>query len=329
MRYGIAKRARAVMLGCAAALLMLGAAPAGKPPDKPADPPVKDWSNIETVYVRPEGSGPVLWHIGDAKSEVWILATVSPVPKDLHWETRGIADILKGANVVLLPPSASVGLAEGLWFYMWHMDTLEQPDGMTLEASLPEPLKARFIAARARTQKDADRYDKYLPAVAAMMLESDFQKAINFSYKEPQKTIESLASQAGVPTHTIATYPAMDVIHDVPNMSAAAHRACMEYALADIDTITAHGAAAAQAWAVGDMDGVKANYFETRLDACLSQSSAYSALRERAINDEVTAIRAALRKPGKTFAVIPMGFFLRKGAVLDRLEAAGLTVTGP
>jgi uncharacterized protein YbaP (TraB family) len=321
MSQGIFARVRPVVLSVAVAALALGA--------EPAAPPITDWSNIETVIVHPDVGGPALWHIAAGASEVWILPTVSPVPEDMSWDTQGIADTIKGSNVVLLPPSASVGLAEGLWFYMWHMDTLEEPDGTTMESTLPDALRARFVAARGRANKDADRYDKYLPAVAAMMLEGDYFKAVNLSYKEPQRTIEHLASRAGVSTHQIADYPAMDIIHDVPKMSPAAHRVCIEDALADIDTLAAHGVAAAHAWAAGDIAGIKANYSETRLDSCLSANAAYLALRQRSINDEVAAIQAALKKPGKTFAVIPLGFFLRKGGVLERLQAAGLTVTAP
>jgi hypothetical protein len=309
------------LFATATAVLTLGAAP--------VTAPVQDWSDVEVVTVKPDQAGPPLWHIVKDKSEVWIIATVAPVPQNLQWNRDTISSLLKGANVLILPPRGTIGLAEGLWFYMWHMDRLEQPDGMTLEASLGEPLRSRFVAARGRAHQDADRYAKYLPAVAALMLEGDFLKSIDFSGREPQRTIESLASHAGVSTHIVASYPALDIFNDVPKMSAAAQRACVEYALSDIDTLAAHGAAAAQAWAVGDMDGIKANYSESRLDACLGQSATYAALRERAIKDETGAILGALNKPGKTVVAIPMGFFLRKGAVLDRLTAAGVTVTGP
>jgi hypothetical protein len=310
---------------CAAAatlaLILCGAAP--------ADPPIKDWSNIETVIVTAQPPGPALWHVVRGNSEVWILGTVQPVPADLKWDSREIATLLSGANVVLLPPRAQVGLFEGTWFLLTGMGTLEQPDGMTLEASLTDPLRSRFIAARTRVHRDADRYEKYLPAIAALMLESDFWKASNLNMNGPQKTVEGLARRAMVPAHAIAVYPAMDVIHDVPKMSAAAHLACLEYALSDIEIEAAHAAAAAQAWAVGDLRGVEANYSETKLDSCLQQNNAYAVLREKAIGDMVKAIVGALNRPGKTFAVMPMGILLRKGGVLERLEADGLTVSGP
>lgn len=306
----------------AAALLALGAAPA-------AQAPVQDWSNVEVVVVTPDHPGPALWHIVKGASEVWILPTVSPVPEDMIWDSHQVAAVLKGANALLLPPRASMGVFEGLWFWMTGMDVLEQPDGVQLEATLPPPLRARFVATRTRIGRDADRYGEFLGGIAALRLESDYWKFARLTPNGPQKTVESLASRAGISAKATANYPAMDVIRDVPNMTAAAHLTCLTLALDDIDTQSAHAVAAAQAWAKGDVAGIKAHYSETRLDDCLNQNAAYRVLRETANRDMTNAILAALNKPGTTVAVMPMGFFLRKGGVLERLEASGLTVTGP
>ncbi|MGZ5989121.1 MAG: TraB/GumN family protein [Rhizomicrobium sp.] len=313
---------RAAAIAACATVLM-----AASPP--PAAPPITDWSNIETVIVTAKPPGPALWHVARGNSEVWILGTVAPTPIDLKWDTSEIAALMKGSNILLLPPRGQVGVFEGAWFLLTGMGTLEQPDGKTLESSLQDPLKSRFVAARARVHRDPDRYDKYLPAVAALILEADFWKASKLNFNGPQKTVESLAGRAAVPARPIAVYPAMDVIHDVPKMSPAAHLACLEDALSDIDIESDHAVAAAQAWAVGNLEGIKANYSETKLDACMQQNNAYSVLREKATGDMANAIAGALKKPGKSFAVIPMGIWLRKGGVLDRLEAAGLTVSGP
>ena len=61
-------------------------------------------------------------------------------------------------------------------------------------------------------------------------------------------------------------------------LSPAANLVCLEDALNDLDTESVHAAVAAKAWAVGDLDGVKAHYSETRLDSCLQQSGTYAAL---------------------------------------------------
>ena len=309
----------------AAAMVLMGAAPS----PTPSNAPVQDWSNVEVVVVTPDHPGPAMWHIVKGTSEVWIIPTVSPVPKDMPWDSTEIQSLLKGAKGVILPPRASVGVFEGLWFWMTGMDVLEQPDGTQMESTLPAPLKARFVAARTRVGQDADHYAKYLAGVAALQLEADYFKFADLTPNGTEKTIKSLASRAGVPARATAEYPAMDVIKDVPKMSAAAHLACMTYALDDIDNFSAHAAAAASAWAKGDVAGIKAHYSETRLDACLGQNAAYARLRETANRDMTNAILTVLNRPGVTLAVMPMGFFLRKGGVLERLEAAGLTVTGP
>ena len=310
-------------LALVALIALAAAAPA------PSSAPIQDWANIETVVVTPQAAGPALWHIATPTSEIWILPTVSPVPKDLAWDSKFVTDQIKGSNVLLLPPRATMGVFEGLWFWMTDMDKLEQPDGVELESTLPQPLKGRFIATRTRIGQDADRYAKFLGGVAALRLEGDYFDFAKLTGNGPQKTVESIASRAGISRKTTATYPAMDVIRDVPKMTPVAHLACLDFALNDIDTASAHAVAAAQAWAVGNVAGIKANYIETRLDDCLQQNGAYARLRETANRDMANAILEALKKPGRSFAVMPMGFFLRKGGVLERLEAAGLTVSGP
>ncbi|MEJ1968196.1 MAG: TraB/GumN family protein [Rhizomicrobium sp.] len=306
----------------AAALLALGAAPA-------AQAPVQDWSNVEVVVVTPDHPGPALWHIVKGASEVWILPTVSPVPEDMIWDSHQVAAVLKGANALLLPPRASMGVFEGLWFWMTGMDVLEQPD-----ASSSKPRCRRRCAPASSRPARASAGTPTAMANSSAGSRRCGWKAITGSSPRltpngPQKTVESLASRAGISAKATANYPAMDVIRDVPNMTAAAHLTCLTLALDDIDTQSAHAVAAAQAWAKGDVAGIKAHYSETRLDDCLNQNAAYRVLRETANRDMTNAILAALNKPGTTVAVMPMGFFLRKGGVLERLEASGLTVTGP
>jgi uncharacterized protein YbaP (TraB family) len=319
---------RPLALALTTASIAFAAAPAPTPAPAPTLP-VQDWTNIESVTVTAPPPGPALWHIQKGNSDVWILATVGPLPKGLTWDSSEVAGLMKGANAVLLPPRGKVGFFEGSWFLLTSLSTLEQPDGTTLESTLPEPLKSRFIATRKRIDEDADRYDSYLGGVAALRLESDYWDHAKLTPYEPQNTIEHLASHAGASARPVAEYPAMSVVKDVPKMSPQAHLRCMEYAIGDIEGQEAHAVAAAQAWATGNLAVVKANYVETKLDDCFQQNNAYAALRETAIRDMTNAIVAALNKPGRTVVAMPMGFLLRKGAVLERLEAAGLTVQGP
>jgi len=75
---------------------------------------------------------------------------------------------------------------------------------------------------------------------------------------------------------------------------------------------------------------VKANYVQSRLLDCVT-SAVRSAgdIDARTIADSVTAIDAALNQPGKTIVVIGMGQLLRKGGVLERLQALHVTMEAP
>jgi peptidoglycan/xylan/chitin deacetylase (PgdA/CDA1 family) len=145
---------QALRLALAATVtLLLAAAP------PVARPPITDWSRIETVVVTARLPGPALWHVQQGSSEVWILATVEPVPADLVWDKRTITKLLVGARLLLLPPRGEVGLFEGAWFVLTGLATLEQPEGTTLEATLPDPLKARFVTARDFADYTIDAFD--------------------------------------------------------------------------------------------------------------------------------------------------------------------------
>jgi len=290
--------------------------------------PVKDWS-IETVVVTAKPLGPALWHVVSGESEVWILGTVDPIPSDLKWDTRELARVLDRSRELLLPPRGRVGVFEGLWFLITNGSVLRLPDGQRLEATLSEPLRGRFVRARSTSHRDADRYAEYKPSVAGFMLEGDYLKANKLSMTQPTTTLEWLASQEAVPVRRIATYPALDVVREVPSLSAEGNRKCLADSLDDIEVMSAHAKPAANAWATGDIEGIKAHYSEPNALDCLGQSATFSKLWQRSVDDTVNAIDSALKHRGKTVVVINIGEFLRKNGVLERLKAQGLQVDGP
>jgi len=86
---------------------------------------------------------------------------------------------------------------------------------------------------------------------------------------------------------------------------------------------------AAQAWASGDLEGIKAHYSEPKALDCLSQSATFSKLWAQSVSDTVSAIDDALTKSGKTIVVVNIGELLRQNGVVERLKAKGLTIEGP
>ena len=316
------------MKGTAIGAIIMAAVAALAPVRADTNAPIRDWS-IETVVVTAKPLGPALWHVVSGESEVWILGTVEPIPSDLKWDTRELAHVLDRSRALLLPPRGRVGVFEGIWFLLTNGDVLRLPDGHKLEASLTEPLRGRFVQARSTSHRDADRYAEYKPSVAGFMLEGDYLKANNLSMTQPTATLEWLASQKAVPVRRVATYPALDVVKEVPSLSPEENRKCLADSLDDIDVMSTHARLAANAWATGDLDAIKAHYSEPKALDCLGQSASFTRLWQRSVADTVGAVDDALKHRGKTVIVINIGEFLRKNGVLERLKAQGLQVDGP
>ncbi|MEI9931668.1 MAG: TraB/GumN family protein [Rhizomicrobium sp.] len=295
--------------------------------DQPTPP--SDWSNIETVVVTAKKPGPAMWRVTKGESSVILIGFVGPVPKDLVWNKDGVTDALTGARQLLLNAQASVGLFEGLWYLTWHSGDIHLPDGTTVESTLPEPLRKRYLLALAKSHHDADRYSSLRPPLALLRLEGDVIEAEGLTGKEPADSVERIARHLSVSSKPVADYEALPMLRALPQMSPSANETCVKDALDDLDDIAAHAKVAADAWAVGDLDSLKANWSEQRFQGCVQAVPGVAVLFQRAVHDSVAAVDAALTKPGKTVMIVSFGALLKRDGILDRLKAEGLQIEQP
>ena len=290
---------------------------------------VDDWAEIESVEVR-ERPGPALWHLTRGDSEVWVLGMTGAMPEDMDWNKEYVSELLDGARTILMPPKADIALTDIAWFLIWHGSELSLPRGRTLEESLPADLRARFVAVRDKVSDDSDDYRTDIPIRAAMRLQQDVRDKADLSFREPRRTVENLAARKRIPVSPVTRFEAMDAVREVLKLSPAQQHACLAQALEDVNWALGHADTAARAWAVGDIKTVKAHYSEWRLGNCvIGAVQKFSDIDGRNIAEYVSAIDAALNKPGKTIVVIHMGPLLRKNGVLERLQAKGIAIEGP
>jgi uncharacterized protein YbaP (TraB family) len=290
---------------------------------------VPEWAEIESVEVRAK-PGPAVWHLTRGNSEVWLLGTVGLLPEELDWNKQYLADLFGGARAIVMPPKANIALTDVAWFLIWHGGELSLPRGQHLEESLPDDLRTRFVAVRDAVSSDTSDYRTDIPIRAAIRLQQDFVKKAALTYREPRGTIEDLAGAAHIRRTPVTRFDAMDAVRDVLKLNPQQQRACLSQAVDDAIWGLAHAAKAGRAWAVGDIRGVKANYSESRLLGCVRAAiQAIGDIDARNSSEYVSAIDAALNQPGKTIVVIGMGPLLRKGGVLERLNAEHIAIEGP
>jgi hypothetical protein len=291
--------------------------------------PVENWGAPEVVEVQ-AAPGPAVWHLTRGDSEVWILGTVGSMPDGLKWNKNYLAELLDGARAILLPPRPAVGVFEGTWFLITNGGKFSLPRGQTLEPSLSDALRARFIATREHLGQTENRYRTDTPLRAALRLQQDLQDKLDLTRDEPRDTIDRLARAKHVPATPIARYEVLDAAKDVLKLNPEQQRVCLAQSVEDVERQSAHVVAAAQAWAIGDIKDVKANYGESRLVNCVVAAvHSVADISERDVADYTAAINGALDKPGKTIAVIDVGPLLRRGGVLERLETLNVAIEGP
>ena len=293
----------------------------------PAQSP--DWS-VEQVTVTAQAAGPAYWHAQKGEADVWILATVQYLPKDFAWNRNHLAKLLDGTRVVLVPPRASASLFDAGWFLLTKRSLLYLPDGQTLDGVLGAPLAARFATARAIVHRDADHFAGDALPVAALELEGDFLSAKGLVLAEPADAIESLARKSNAEVRYVAKYDAMPSVEAILKLPPDKSRACVEAAINDVEFQNSHANAAAEAWAVGDVAGIKANFSDSNVLECLlAIAPEATELEARATADTVSAIETALNEGGRAIAVVSIGQLLRKNGVLEKLHADGIAVEGP
>jgi hypothetical protein len=287
-----------------------------------ADEPA--WTVGELV-VTAKVQGPVLWRVARGGSEVWVLGVLPNMPRHQAWNSARVERAITGANVLLTRPRATVDL----FTILGVLNHLNLARGRTLDRELPPDLEARFARARSLVGTNPARYARLKPVWAAWRLLADYYSAAKLSYTEPQDSLVRLASRHHTPVRPVATYRAKPVVRGFETMTDAEGQACLADAITDIEHDSRHAVSAARAWAVGDLRAVREHYGEPAFGLCLEAAPSFVALKDRSIDDTVSAIDAALSRPGKSVAIFPLGDLLRDGGALQRLRVEGATITAP
>ena len=281
------------------------------------------WS--EDVVISAKASGRAMWRLRRGESEVIVIGVLPSFPKKQTWRTRRIENALNGANGLMVPQAVKATTGDMLSL----MSSKGLPEKRTLKEVLPTDLYARYTATAARAGISVKDFERDKPVWAGARLRREVLERRGVTGDEPTDTITRLARRQGVSVKPFGRYKLKPVLKDVNAMSMAAQTNCMRRTLDNIDFVLDKLPASANAWSTGDMSTVLGNYRGSALADCLEGSGKGSALIEQSVSDTAFAINAALSRPGKTIAVVPLSPWLRKGGALDRLRARGVSVTSP
>src|SRR6516225_9482075 len=160
---------------------------------------------MEELVVEGRHEGPRMWTVRSGDHTLWILGTISPLPKKMVWQPDAVEEALKYTQeVVPAWPSYGIGAnpITALRVYIAWRHVQNPPDNLPLRESLPPPLYARVEALRIRYAPHDNKIEKMRPMLAARELLTHVLDAAGLAlHNEVQQEVLALAARHGVRVH--------------------------------------------------------------------------------------------------------------------------------
>jgi uncharacterized protein YbaP (TraB family) len=305
-----------------------------------ADPPAAaDETTTEEVVVEGNHEGPRMWRVARGDHVLWILGTISPLPRKMTWQSDAVETVLQETQEVI-PAWPSIGVGANpftaLRLYFTWRKIQKSPDHTKLSQQLPPELYARFSALKARYAPRDSKLEELRPMLAGGKLLDDVLDVSGLTMRnEVQKTVLKLASKQGVKVRQtrIKVEDPVDVLKDLGETPKQSEIACLAAIVSRLETDLGPMQARARAWALGDVNTLRSlpHSVDDRV-ACLAAVTRSERIRDlvmRAQDDWLIEAEEALQRNKSTLAVQSMDRLLGDGGILATLRAKGYTVEGP
>jgi len=304
--------------------------------------PIRDEAPVVVTGALP---GPGMWKVSRDGHVMHILGTVSPLPKGLDWISRDVEKVLAQSAEVVFTPTYMVDADVGFFGKISLLPSLigirKNPDNAKLKDVVPAESYARWLVLKQRYIGRDSGVEKMRPIFAANEL---YQAAIEDSGLTG-KRIVSPVIDAAIKEHDIKrTRPEIKVKIKDPKATLKQFRgeplgdlACFDKMLQNIETDVSRMVARANAWAVGDIDTLRALPLGDQYQACQNAMLQASVAQKNGMGNAEGEVRTAWLSAAETaianntvsFAALPMSELLKPDGYLAALQAKGYTVEAP
>lgn len=324
-----------------ASFLSLSAA-ASEPPHAETSP------TLETIVVTGVMPGPGLWRVESGERRLWILGTVSPLPRGMKWEALKVGEVLGQADAVLSPASAEADLSAGDVLKMMTLArsanaAMKLPDRDTLADVVPAETYALWSGLKQQYLPDDKKVERQRPVFASQEL---FNAAIVAEGMTRTNIVWSVVSERaeelGVPivNTTIRMPLALDRSRYKAGIQALAKSevddvTCFKETIETLPMALETMKQGANAWATGDLETLFLLRHSELKPACKTAYDEAMGFQrtsewERAARAAwLRAAEAALEANTTTLAVMPMADLGGPTGVLAVFRERGYTVIEP
>jgi hypothetical protein len=334
----------------AALTLALASSIAAAPPvaAQPATSPATaeaPLATLETVVVTGIQPGPGLWQIRKGENTLWIMATLSPLPKRMEWEPRELDALVARADRVLPSPGvgvdADIGFFGGLRLLPTALRARNNPDDKTLSEVLPPELYARWQVQKTKYMGRDSGVEERRPVFAAYALMEEAMDDLDLKRDNiVWDRVERIAKRNDreiVSTNVRVTIDdPRDALKEFER-SSVDDVGCMDATLARLETDTGNMVERANAWAVGDLQTLEQLRVESEIRACALALLSTDALKKRGFDDLpqrvvaewVRVAEESLAEHATTVAVADYQVLTNADGLLPAMRAKGYEIIAP
>jgi uncharacterized protein YbaP (TraB family) len=288
---------------------------------------------LDEIVVTAERAGPGMWRVHRGAANVWILGSISPLPRDITWRSKQLETVLESTSQVLVQKPLEISIPRILWMLIADRKFLMVGGGKRLADVLPADLHARFAAQRSKVGEDADKWERYRPIIAAAFLQQAAFHRVNLSMRlDLGAALRILAKKHGVRIEEVKVAGVSDMLEALKTMPAATERTCVEASLSTLESGLPRLVDRAQAWAVGNVERIENLPELKEVDACrtaLDDGRGALDVIGRIRSTWLDNIEKYLRADGTTIAVVNLDMLLERGGLLDQLRAKGYEIDVP
>lgn len=327
------------------ALLISMSAWAQSASDAQKPPSPVDAVRLQTVTVTGIQPGPGLWKVSQGGHVLWVLGTLTPLPKHMKWRSTQVEQVIAQSQELLEPPTAELKMHEGLFNRLnlqpSSFNSRKNPDGAKLEQLLSPEVFTRWQALKQHYIGNDSGVEYWRPMpVTVRLREKALDTAKLTDTSDVLDTVTRLARKHDVRLtpvkYEMMVGSAVDVA-ETQRQITQRDIACLDQTMQsierDLDTLTIR----ANAWATGDMATLRKLAPGSRYDSCIvpaanadfAQQLGLHDLPERMEGAWLTAAQFALARNTQTFSLLPMEQVLSPDGLVGKLKAQGYAVQAP
>ena len=253
-------------------------------------------TSLDEILVTGERPGPGMWRISKNGHELWILATLEPLPKNMTWRSSAVEQRIASSQVVLSSPDVDidVGFFRGLSLIPALLHARKSPDGRTLEEILPHDHYIRWLALRIKYLGSYDEHKRPILA-ASDVYDGALNQAGLTSNGMIWNVVEKAAHKGHVPVQPVLLKLKLDdakgAVRDLGKIPQDAEIGCFAKTVERLEVDLQPMRQRANFWSLGDIEGLRSLPYPDDVAACLDAFLAVpqfaTSMRAPAVNSKI------------------------------------------